>query len=51
MKKTCIWKKQKEHGVWKTQCGKVFVGLTDLRPSENGMIYCDHCGKMIQEEK
>ena len=44
----CTWEYDSDLDTWETECGESFC-LTNGTPSENGMIYCFHCGKKIQE--
>ena len=47
---TCKWRYDEDDGCWVTACGEQFC-LEDGGPSENGMIFCYHCGKRILEKK
>ena len=39
----CMWRED-EDGTWDTNCGEVFVFITDGGPSENKMRFCCYCG-------
>ena len=45
----CIWIEDEwSGGAWATACGALFV-LNDGTPSQNGMLFCHHCGKRLVE--
>lgn len=41
----CIWREDPD-GVWETSCGEYFQ-INDGTPSENGMLFCYHCGRRL----
>lgn len=44
---TCKWTEDAD-GYWATSCGQDFVVNSDT-PSSNGMLFCFHCGKHLEE--
>lgn len=47
----CVWSLDKyDEGVWETLCGNTFI-ILDGKPSDNEMMYCCYCGRLIKEKK
>lgn len=45
----CIWRHNEWNDYWETACGEAFI-LEEGTPAENGMQFCHHCGKRLEEK-
>lgn len=44
----CIVIEDEWSGAWTTACGELFI-IEEGTPSQNGMLFCHHCGKRLVE--
>lgn len=46
---TCLWSRADDDAdLWETECGHAFT-LTDGTPTENEMLFCNFCGKRVED--
>lgn len=44
---TCEWREDADSN-WETSCGESCI-IPEGTPTENGMLFCWHCGKPLRE--
>ena len=44
----CVWKEMEFGTYWKTECGEAFTFISGS-PSDNKMLFCPYCGRIIKE--